>query len=100
MKYATFSLCIALMGAPALLQAHTHKRLLGTLQSVDASRLVLALKDGSTRSIPLAKETRVLVGEKAVGRDQLKPGLRVVVVLAEDDTTAETIKLPAAPEKK
>ncbi len=62
---------------------------------MDASKIELTLKNGKVQTIPLAKNTMIMRGSEMVGADQVKPGLRVVVVFAEDDRTAETIKVPA-----
>ena len=85
---------------PSLVQAHTHKSIMGTVKAIDATHIELTLKDGKTQSIPLAKSTMVMRGKDMVGMDQVKPGMRVVVVLAEDDKTAENIKLGAESKKK
>lgn len=85
---------------PSLVQAHTHKSVMGTVKVIDATHIELTLKDGKHQSIPLAKSTMVMRGKDMVGVDQVKPGMRVVVVLAEDDKTAENIKLGTAPAKK
>jgi Cu/Ag efflux protein CusF len=88
--------CTALLSIPALLQAHTHKSLMGTVKAMDSTRIELTLKNGKVQSIPLAKSTMIMRGSEMVGADQVKTGMRVVVVLAEDDRTAENIKIPAA----
>ena len=85
---------------PSLVQAHTHKTVMGTVKAVDATHIELTLKDGKSLSIPLAKSTVYLRGKDKVGADQVKPGIRVVITLAEDDTTAETVKLGKAPAQK
>ena len=89
-------LCTALLGIPAVLQAHTHKSLMGTVKAMDSARIELTLKNGKAQALPLAKSTMIMRGSEMVGADQVKPGMRVVVVLAEDDRTAETIKIPVA----
>lgn len=89
-------LCAALLAAPAIVQAHTHKTLMGTVKSMDSTRIEVTLKNGKVQAIPLAKNTMIMRGSEMVGADQVKSGMRVVVVLAEDDHTAENIKLPVA----
>jgi len=91
-------LSLAFIGASAH-EGHSHKKLMGTVRSINATRLELTLKDGTRPSIPLSKHTKILRGKESVGVDQLKPGLRVVVVLSEDDKTAEAIKLGVSPAK-
>lgn len=90
----------ALLLVPGIVSAHTHKEVMGTVKSIDSARIELALKGGKTHSIPLAKSTMFMRGKDMVGADQVQPGMRVVVVLAEDDKTAENVKLGPAPKKK
>lgn len=89
-----------LLLVPGIVSAHTHKEVMGTVKSIDSTRIELMLKGGKVLSIPLAKNTMVMRGKDMVGADQVLPGIRVVVVLAEDDKTAENIKLGPAPKKK
>lgn len=96
MTRSSLLLCAALLTAPAIVQAHTHKVVMGTVKSMDSTRIEVTLKNGKVQAIPLAKSTMIMRGPDMVGADQVKPGLRVVVVLAEDDHTAENIKLPVA----
>ncbi|MBI3130293.1 MAG: hypothetical protein HYZ13_02950 [Acidobacteria bacterium] len=90
----------ALIFAPAIVSAHTHKEVMGTVKAIDSSRIELMTKNGKLLSIPLVKSTMFMRGKKMVGSDQVQPGLRVVVVLAEDDKTAETVKLGPALKQK
>lgn len=80
-------------------EGHNHKKLMGTVKSIDATRIELALKDGQQQSIPLSKGIRIMRGKESVGIDQVKPGARVIVMLGEDDKTAGTIKLGVPPRK-
>lgn len=98
----TSSLLLAstLLLVPAIASAHVHKEVMGTVKSMGSARIELVLKDGKVLSIPLAKSTMFMRGKAMVGADQVKPGIRAVVTLAEDDTTAETVKLGPAPKKK
>ncbi len=90
----------ALSLVPGIVSAHTHKEVMGTVKSIDSAQIELALKGGKILSIPLAKSTMFMRGKDMVGADQVQPGMRVVVVLAEDDKTAENVKLGPAPKKK
>lgn len=74
-------------------EGHNYKKLMGTVETIDATRIELALKDGQQQSIPLSKRIKIMRGNKSVGIDQVKPGVRVIVMLGEDDKTAVTIKL-------
>lgn len=100
MKPARIALALGMALAPAALSAHVHKIVMGTIESVDATKLVLLRKDGKRQTIPLTKETRVLEGGKLVGLEHVKAGLRTSITLAEDDTAAELIKLPAPAMKR
>ncbi len=90
----------ALLFVPGIVSSHTHKEVMGTVKSIDAVRIELLTKSGKILSIPLVKSTMYMRGKKMVGADQVQLGFRVVVVLAEDDKTAETVKLGPAPTKK
>jgi Cu/Ag efflux protein CusF len=85
---------------PSAVQAHTHMTLMGTVKAIDATHIEVTLKDGKQRSIPLAKNTMFMRGKDMVQADQVKPGIRVVIVLAEDDKTAEHVKIGTEPKKK
>ena len=93
-------LSTVLLLVPNVAQAHTHKSIMGTVKAITASHIELTLKDGKSQAIPLAKSTMFMRGKEMVGADQVKPGIRVVVVLAEDDKTAENVKIGVAPKKK
>lgn len=101
MKYpSSLLLTSALLLVPGIAMAHTHKEVMGTVKSIDSTRIELTLKGGKVLSIPLAKSTMFMRGKAMVGADQVQPGIRVVVVLAEDDKTAENVKLGPASKKK
>jgi hypothetical protein len=80
-------------------EGHNYKKLMGTVKTIDATRIELALKDGHQQSIPLSKHIKIMRGKESVGIDQVKPGARVIVMLGEDDKTAGTIKLGVPPRK-
>ena len=101
MKFSSsLLLTSALLLMPAIASAHTHKEVMGTVKSIDSARIELVLKGGKVLSIPLAKSTMFMRGKDMVGADQVQPGIRVVVVLAEDDKTAENVKLGPVSKKK
>jgi len=99
-RTSTSLLASAILFIPGIASAHTHKEVMGTVKSIDASRIELMVKDGKAVSIPLSKTTMFMRGKDMVGADQVKPGQRVVVVLGEDDKTAENVKLGPAPKAK
>lgn len=89
----------ALVLVPGIVSAHTHKEVMGTVKFIDAARIEVKVKNGKVITIPLSKSTMIMRGKEMVGADQVQPGIRVVVVLAEDDKTAENIKLGPSPKK-
>ncbi len=89
-----------LLLTPSALQAHTHTTLMGTVKAIDATHIEITLKDGKQRSIPLAKNTMFMRGKDMIQAEQVKPGIRVVIVLAEDDKTAEHVKVEAGTKTK
>lgn len=95
-RSATFAVAAMLTLAPIAISAHeghNHKKVMGTVKSIDTARIELSLKGGGNQTIPLSKRTMVMRGKEMVGVDQVKSGMRVIVVLGEDGKTAETIKL-------
>lgn len=97
---ASLILTSALLLVATTASAHVHKVVMGTVKSIDASRLEITLTDRKVLFIPLAKETSFVRGTSRVTPDQVKVGMRVVVTLAEDDKTAEKIKLGPASGRK
>ena len=97
---ASLLLTASLLLVPRIVSAHTHKEVMGTVKSINSAQIELVMKDGKAIAIPLGKTTMFMRGKDMVGADQVKAGLRVVVVLAEDDKTAENIKLGPAPKKR
>lgn len=101
MKHISFVLLTSTLWlVPGIVSAHTHKEVLGTVKFIDSTRIELVMKGGKLVSIPITKTTMVMRGKDMVGADQVQPGMDVVVVLAEDDKTAENIKLGQAPKKR
>jgi hypothetical protein len=101
MKHTSFVLLTsALLLVPGIFSANTHKEVMGTVKSIDSTRIELVVKGGKVVSFPITKSTMVMRGKDMVGADQVQPGMDVVVVLAEDEKTAENIKLSPASEKK
>lgn len=97
---ASLFLTSALLLVASTASAHVHKVVMGTVKSIDATRLELTKTDRKVLSIPLVKETLFVRGGSRVAPDQVKVGMRVVVTLAEDDKTAERVKLGPIPSGK
>ncbi|MDR3671315.1 MAG: copper-binding protein [Holophaga sp.] len=75
--------------------AHAAGRMvMGTVKAIDSARIVLTLKDGKDRAIPLGKDTMFMRGNDMVGADQVKPGMQVTVELEKDNKTAGNVMLP------
>jgi Ca2+/H+ antiporter len=99
MKESLIAVLVAALLIPTLLLAHgghKHKTIMGTVKSINASHIDLKTTAGKAMAVPLAKSTRFMRGEKSVGRDQVKPRTRVVIVLGEDDKTAAQVKILAS----
>jgi hypothetical protein len=64
---------------------HDHK-VLGTVVTVTADRLVVKDRQGKDITITLNADTKVLKDKKPVRLDEVKPGLRVVVTAAAEKT--------------
>ena len=96
MKKQMIVLLAVMLLIPAVVLAHgghKHKTIMGTVQSIDASRIDLRTKDGKREVVPLAKGTMFMRGQAMVNVADVKPGTRVVIVLGEDDKTAQNVKL-------
>ena len=101
MKHTSFVLLTsALLVVPGIASAHAHKEVTGTVKSIDSAQIELVVKGGKVLPIPLARSTMVMRGKDMVSADQVRPGIHVTVVLAEDDKTAENIKLGPVPKQK
>jgi hypothetical protein len=96
-------IAVVLMLAAALLageaRAHGGKshRLMGTVASVEAERLVIEDTAGKEVAVRLTAETRFEREGKPVDRSAVAAGTRVSIQLTEDDTTAVLVKVGAAP---
>ncbi len=88
-----------LLLVPGIVSAHTHKEVIGKVKFISSTRIELVVKGGKVVSIPINKTTMIMRGKDMVAADQVHPRMDVVVVLAEDDKTAENIKLGEAPKK-
>lgn len=103
MKKALIIAIAVMLLVPALVLAHgghKHKIIMGTVKTVNASRIEVTTTSGKDVEVPLARNTMFMRGDKMVGIDQAKPGTRVVIVLGEDDKTAANVKLGVTAKKK
>ncbi len=93
MKKLLASAVVFLM-LPLTVLAHSgsHKKVMGTVSKVEASRLHLTAKDGKDVHVPLTAKTKYLHSGKVVAGTHLTPGMRVVVELSKDGT-AELVRI-------
>ncbi len=78
--------------APISAQA-AMKMVSGTVKTIDATRIVLTLKDGKELAVPLAKDTMFMHGNAMVGADQVKAGMQVTIALGPDNKTAAHVMM-------
>ena len=93
---AVFAALILIPSALLAHGGHKHKTLMGTVKTIDKTHISLKTTEGRTVSVPLVKNTMFMRGEKMVGADQVKTGTRVVIVLGEDDKSAQHVKIGTA----
>jgi hypothetical protein len=91
---AAFMVMLALPSAALAHEGHPHK-ILGTVTSATADRLVLKTKDGKEQTILIAASTKVMKSQSAATAADLTPGARVVVtaITAKGVTTAKEIRI-------
>jgi hypothetical protein len=83
-KHLIFPAVAIVMAAPTFAAGMVN----GTLKAINATRIVVTLKDGKDQTIPLAKDTMFMRGNDMIGADQVKAGMQVMVALATDGKTA------------
>jgi hypothetical protein len=78
-------------------EGHPHK-ILGTVTSATAERLVLKTRDGKELTITIAADTKVMKDKAAATAADIAPGTRVVVTAttAKGVTTAKEIRIGVA----
>jgi hypothetical protein len=78
-------------------EGHPHK-ILGTVTSATADRLVLKTRDGKEQTIAIASSTRLVKDKGAATAADLAPGTRVVVtaITTKGETTAKEIRIGVA----
>jgi hypothetical protein len=94
---AALIITLALPVAALAHDGHPHK-ILGTVTSATADRLVLKTKDGKELTITIAASTKVMKDKAAATAADIAPGTRVVVtaITAKGVTTAKEIKIGVA----
>ena len=98
---AALAVALALPIAALAHEGHPHK-ILGTVTSATADRLVLKTRDGKEQTIAIAASTRLVKDKAAATAADLAPGTRVVVtaITTKGATTAKEIRIGvAAPAK-
>ena len=93
---AVLLLAAALLAGEARAHGGKSHRLMGTVASVEAERLVVKDTAGKELSVRLTAETRFEREGKPVDRSAIAAGTRVSIQLTEDDTTAVVVKVGAA----
>jgi hypothetical protein len=72
------AVALALPLAAAAHPGHDHK-LMGTLNAIDAKKLVMKTKEGKDVSVAIDAKTKFLNGKSRGAATELKAGMRVVV---------------------
>jgi len=89
-------LSLATVGRVAAHAGKSH-RLMGTVKELHENHLTVTDQDGREHQVLLTADTELERGGKAAKRSDLVAGVRVVVMLDEDDKTAMRIKLGETP---
>ena len=93
-RIAVFTL-LALVAIPVIAhRGHVH-HFLGTVKSFDAGHLLIATQESKKVEFLLTDSTRYTRDGGPARRDDLRPGLRVSVHVADDGKTATSVILPA-----
>lgn len=79
---------------------HHHKTVMGTVRAIDASHIDVTTTDGKEVSVPLLKSTTFVRGGETATAADIKAGTRVVILLGEDDKSAQQVKIGVATKKK
>lgn len=105
MKRILAALLGIIVFAPGVVRAHEgedhmkHKKVMGTVTSVDAEkgRLEVKMKDGKSETITIDKTTKVIKGDKPAAIADVTTGARVVVTTTDHSgmPMAMEIHLPA-----
>lgn len=92
---------ILIVAVPMLMLAHSgsHKKVMGTISKIEASKIHIRTKDGHDSHVPFTAKTAFLKNGKKVSLKDVTVGSRVVVDLtskgaAEKITIGKTEKAP------
>lgn len=93
-------LVVAALPVVALAHSGSHKKVMGTISKIEATRLHITTKDGKDSDVKITSKTKFTLNKKASSLKAAKPGMRVVVELSSKGP-AETVHLgkmdPKAP---
>jgi hypothetical protein len=98
-KVLIFLLIAAAATGAALAHGGKSHHLLGTVRQLHEDHLVVQAPDGKDKTVQLTPTTRYEKDKKAATRAALVAGVRVSIQLTEDNKTAVTVKIGAAPAK-
>jgi hypothetical protein len=89
---------LALVISATSILAHEHK-VLGTVRTAAADRVMMTTTDGKTVTVQLTADTRVTKGKETVKMETVKEGTRIVVTTESDEApyTAKLIQVGEAP---
>jgi hypothetical protein len=92
------AVAIALPLTVAAHPGHDHK-LMGTVSSIDAKKLVMKTKEGKDVAVALTATTKFLNGKSRGAATELKAGLRVVVNVGDgkEPLVAKEVQYTTAP---
>jgi hypothetical protein len=94
-KITTIALLVAAIATAALAHAGHIHNYLGTVKSVDDSRLVITTTESKDVSFVLTPATTYSREGKSASKSDLRSGVRVAVRVAEDGKTVTSIKFGA-----
>lgn len=99
-KRFAFLVVMTLVASMLLAHGAGHKKLLGTVKSLEKDHLVVVTKDKKEVTVHLTRKTKLTRGASSAKRADLKPGTRVSIEMESDGKTAVAITLsPLAAEK-
>ena len=88
-RLALAAALIALLAAPVAVLAHGKGHVKGTVNTVDASSVDVKTADGKSQKVTLTDKTKYMKGDAAAAAADVKPGMRIVIHLADDGSAGE-----------